>query len=144
MTDLELFEGKKFSDLMKDIYNNSSEKHEQLNVLLNELRPMVSSMEQATMLYPIIKDMLDIGIRNDELLIKLANVFQKHVSVDKKLTTSTNDGLLTEEDKENILKDLDMDLLKKEQFPKSDDVTAKKIKKIKNEIADIIGESDDE
>lgn len=143
MSDLELFNGKTFSDLMKDIYTNSNEKKQQLDVLLNELRPLVTSMEQASMLYPLIKDVLDIGIRNDDMLIKLANVFQKHVSVDKKLTSATNEGILTEEDKDNLIKDLDLDMLTKSDFEKDKAVTDKKISKIKSDIAEIIGEDDE-
>ena len=133
MSDLEIFEGKKFSDLMKDIYENSSEKRGQLDVLLNELRPLVTSIEQATMLYPIIKDVMDLGIKNDEMLIKLANVFQKHISVDKKSASASIEGILSDEDKENILKDLDLELLNKDE---------QKIKKIKDEVANILGEND--
>jgi hypothetical protein len=41
--DIEIFKGKKFSDLMKDIYANSSKKDRQINMLIAELRPLIKN-----------------------------------------------------------------------------------------------------
>jgi hypothetical protein len=40
-TDFEIFSNKKFSDLLKDIYDNSRKKDRQINLLISELKPQM-------------------------------------------------------------------------------------------------------
>jgi argininosuccinate lyase len=57
------------------------------------------------MLGPIIKDLIDSSIKNDDQLVKLASIAQKIITADKK--TEGQDGFLTEEEKAQLLNDLE-------------------------------------
>lgn len=74
---VELFEGKTLSDLFKEIYDNSAAKKQQIKELVAQLAPLIEGLGDATLLVPLIKDYLDIGVKNDEQLIKLAQIVQR-------------------------------------------------------------------
>ena len=63
--DEEIFEGKSFSDLLKEIHTNSKKKEKQINSLIAQLQPLVKNITDATILVPLIKDYLDVGIKNE-------------------------------------------------------------------------------
>lgn len=106
--DIEIFKGKKFSDLMKDIYSNSSKKDRQINMLIGELRPLIKNIGDATVIVPLIKEYLEIGVKNDEHLVKLAAVVQRLVSTSNKVQAETgNSWMLSEEEKKQLLNELD-------------------------------------
>ena len=102
--DFDIFKGKKFSDLCKDIYKNSNEKKNQIEILIGELRTLITGVNEAIIVVPLIAEYLNIGVRNDEALIKLAAVVQRFVNG---LATAGaeggNGGLLSEEDKKQLL-----------------------------------------
>ena len=75
--EFELYEGKKYSDLIKDIVKNHKSKQAQIKALMEQLTEMVSEPGDAIMLVPLIKGYLDSDIKNDEALLKLAQVVQK-------------------------------------------------------------------
>lgn len=106
--DIEIFKGKSFSELMKDIYNNSSKKDRQINLLIGELRPLIKGVGDATVIVPLIKEYLEVGVKNDEHLVKLAAVVQRLVSTSTKVQAETgNSWMLSEEEKKQLLGDLD-------------------------------------
>jgi len=116
---VELFKGKTFSELMKDIYSNSSKKDRQINMLIGELKSLIKNVGDATVLVPLIKEYLEVSVKNDEHLVKLAAIVQRLVSSS---TKSENDGDpgnfgLTEEEKEALLKEAENSIieLQKEQ-----------------------------
>jgi len=76
-SDKEIFEGKKLSDLFEEIYNNSKETKTQVKGLIGELKPLIENIGDATLLVPMIKEYMEIGVKNDEHLIKLATVIQR-------------------------------------------------------------------
>lgn len=75
--DFEIFEGKTFTSLCKDIYDRSDNKHEQLDLLISELRPLVKDVDDAIQVVPLIQGYLEVSVRNDEQLVKLSQVVQK-------------------------------------------------------------------
>jgi predicted nucleotide-binding protein (sugar kinase/HSP70/actin superfamily) len=106
--DIEIFKGKKFSDLMKDIYSNSSKKDRQINMLIGELRPLIKNIGDATVIVPLIKEYLEVGVKNDEHLVKLAAVVQRLVSTNNRVQAETgNSWMLSEEEKRQLLGELD-------------------------------------
>jgi mRNA-degrading endonuclease YafQ of YafQ-DinJ toxin-antitoxin module len=76
-SEFEVYEGKKFSDLLKDIVKNHKNKQSQIKALIEQLAEMVSEPGDAVMLVPLIKGYIDSDIKNDEALLKLAQVVQK-------------------------------------------------------------------
>jgi hypothetical protein len=106
--DIEIFKGKKFSDLMKDIYSNSSKKDRQINMLIGELRPLIKNIGDATVIVPLIKEYIEVGVKNDEHLVKLAAVVQRLVSTNNRVQSDTGQSwILSEEEKKQLLGELD-------------------------------------
>ncbi len=79
-SDPEIFEGKTFSSLARDIYSNSSHKRDQINQIIKDLHTMVKDVGSATVVAPMIKDYLDVGVKNDDQLIKLSAVLQRVIN----------------------------------------------------------------
>ena len=76
----EIYKGKNFSGLCKDIVKNSESKKDQIDILISELRSLIKTINDATIIVPMIKDYYDVGIKNDEQLVKLASVVQRLVA----------------------------------------------------------------
>jgi hypothetical protein len=102
--DFEIYKGKTFGSLCKDIVTNSAEKRTQLDILVTDLRGMMKTLADAVTVVPMLKDYLDAGIRNDEQLIKLAAIVQRMIA-----NRAGPDGegggamLLTEEEKKQLM-----------------------------------------
>jgi len=98
--DQELFKGKTFSSLLKDIYTTTKNKEKQINILISELKPLVKNIGDATIIVPLIKEYLEVGVKNDEHLVKMAAVVQRA------MTRSETDGgefTLTDYEKKQLL-----------------------------------------
>jgi hypothetical protein len=120
----EVFGGKSFANLLEDIYTNSAKKKKQIEILINELRPLIQNVNEAAVIVPLIKDYLEVGVRNDEQLVKMASVFQKYVAAEDRVDTLNKSGggggILSEREKDDLLKEVaevasQGDDLKKEQ-----------------------------
>jgi hypothetical protein len=105
---VELFKGKTFSELMKDIYSNSSKKDRQINMLIGELKSLIKNVGDATVLVPLIKEYLEVSVKNDEHLVKLAAVVQRLISTNQRVQTDTGaTWMLSEEEKRQLMSELD-------------------------------------
>ena len=105
-TEYELFKGKTLSGLFEDIYNNSSRNKKQLEVLVKEVVGFIKDGDTAIELIPMIKEYLEINVKNDELLVKLAGVVQRILATEGKVGSEGEFGL-TEEEKNQIMKNID-------------------------------------
>ena len=116
----EVFGGKTFADLLKDIYDNSAHKKKQIEILINELRPLISTTNEAAVIVPLIKDYLEVGVRNDEQLVKMAGVFQKYLASEDRMSVFANvnggGGILTDLEKEQLLNEVATELMKEEKI----------------------------
>lgn len=81
--DTKIFGNKTVSDVLKEIYDNSKSKSKQVNALIGELKPLVESIGDATLVIPLIKDYLDVGVKNDEQLIKMIALVQRFEGASK-------------------------------------------------------------
>lgn len=100
--DTEIFGSKKFSDLLKDIYENQKKKDRQINLLIADLKPLITNISDAALLVPVIKDYMEVSVKNDEHLVKMAAVIQRMVSK----TTEEGSSFLTDEEKDALLKEI--------------------------------------
>lgn len=75
--DKEIFKGKTLSDLFGEIYDNSKETKGQVKALIGELKPLIENIGDATLIVPMIKEYMEIGVKNDDALIKLATIVQR-------------------------------------------------------------------
>ena len=101
--DKNIFGKKKFSDILREIYENQKKKEAQISGLISELKPLVKDIGDATLIVPLIKEYMEIGVRNDEQLIKMATIIQRAVQ------NISDDGEfgITEEEKEELLSEID-------------------------------------
>jgi hypothetical protein len=103
--DDEIFKGKSFADLMGDIYSNQKKKDRQIKLLIAQLEPMVKNLNDASVVVPLIKEYLDISVRNDDALVKLAAIVQRMM----KDNNSSEDGgfMLSEDEKRQLMDAID-------------------------------------
>ena len=92
-----LFDDKSFSDLMKDIYQNTKKKEAQIGGLIDQLKPMIRNMTDASMMVPLIKEYLEVSVKNDDNLVKLTAIVQRLLVSSTKATQTGGDSLTDEE-----------------------------------------------
>lgn len=102
--DIEIFKGKKFSSLCENIYINSTDKKDQLDVLISELRALIKDTNSAMMIVPLIKEYFDVSVRNDEHLVKLAAIVQRLINSEE---TEGEASFLTNLEKEQLMKEIE-------------------------------------
>jgi hypothetical protein len=95
-----IFDDKSFSDLLKEIHGNQKKKATQLASLIAELRPLVQSLGDATVVVPLIKEYMEISVKNDEQLIKMAAIVQR---LSSGTANSGDGGLLTTEEMDQLM-----------------------------------------
>ena len=98
-----IFGKKKFGDLLEEIYNNQKRRETQVTALISELKPMVSDIGDATLIVPLIEEYMEIGVKNDDALIKMATLVQRA------LNSSSEDGGLgiSDEEKQQLLDEME-------------------------------------
>ena len=112
----EIFEGKTFQDLTKDIYENTTKRKTQIDLLISEIHGFITTIDDVVLVAPIIKEYMDTAVRNDEHLVKLAGVLQRIIS--KSAGESDESMLLSDEEKADLmgtLQDTVADLEKESQ-----------------------------
>ena len=97
----EIFEGKTFQDLTKDIYENTTKRKVQIDLLISEIHGFITTIDDVVMVAPIIKEYMDTAVRNDEHLVKLAGVLQRIIS--KSQGESDESMLLSDEEKAELM-----------------------------------------
>lgn len=103
--DFELYKGKTFSNLCKDIVKNSENKKNQINTLISDLKDLIKTVNDAIIVVPLMKDYYDVGIKNDDHLVKLANIVQRLVSK----SSSSDDGMdmkLSDDEREQLMQEV--------------------------------------
>ena len=104
--DYEIFEGKSLSSLFKDIYDNTEYNKKQLDILTKELVGFIKDGDTAVQLVPMIKEYLEINVKNDDQLVKMAGIVQRLISTEQKAGSEDEYGL-SEEEKNQLLSNLE-------------------------------------
>ena len=105
-----LFDDKSFSDLLRDVYNNTKKKESQINTLIDQLKPLIRNMTDASMMVPLIKEYLEISVKNDDNLVRLTAIIQRLLVVADK--GKTEELGLSEAERQQLLSEA-QDLLDK-------------------------------
>ena len=94
---------KKFSDLLEEIYQNQKKRDAQVVALISELKPLVQEIGDATLIVPLIKEYMEIGVKNDDSLIKMATIVQRA------LQGMGSDGgfAISDEEKDQLLAEME-------------------------------------
>ena len=123
--DYEIFEGKSLSDLFKDIYENTEKNRKQLDVLTKEIVQFIKDGDTAVQIVPMIKEYLEINVKNDEQLVKVAGIVQRLIASENKGGSEDEFGL-TEAEKEQLMQGIQdtVDDIQKTADERQDEITA--------------------
>lgn len=121
--DFELFPGKSLSGLFKDIYDNQQNKKQRISELIAEMKKVIRHAGDMATIGPIIKDLVDTSVKNDDSLIKMAAIAQRIIGAQHKAEGDV--GFLTDDEKEQLLSQLEETAKEAadEQDHKVDDLT---------------------
>ena len=100
----EIFEGKSFQDLTQDIYENTTKRKVQIDLLISEIHGFITTIDDVVLVAPIIKEYMDVAVKNDEHLVKLAGVVQRILS--KTVGGGEESMLLSDSEKEELMTSL--------------------------------------
>ena len=122
-TDFELFPGKNLSGLFKDIYDNQQNKKSRISELIAEMKKVIRHSGDMAVIGPIIKDLVDTSVRNDESLIKMAAIAQRMIASKDKQEGDV--GFLSDKEKEQLLNQLEdtVNEVSEQQEAKVDELT---------------------
>ena len=123
--DFNIFGDKKFSDLSQEIYENTKLKKTQIDLLIQEVHSHIQGIEDIAIVGPILKELFDVGVKNDDNLLKLATVIQRIMNKQLDLTEDTS--LLSDEEKQELMDSLEEAAASLQD--KSDEMQMDKIRK---------------
>ena len=103
--DFKIFGDKNFSDLSQEIYENSKLKKPQIDLLVQEVHGYIQGIEDIAIVGPILKELMDVGVKNDDNLLKLATVIQRIMNKQADVTEETS--LLSDDEKEELMSSLE-------------------------------------
>lgn len=102
----ELFDDKSISDVFKDIYKNAGNTRSNAKGMIDQMKPFVKNIESAVVIGPLIREYMEIVIRSDEHLIKLADSAIRLIK-EGKIASTDGPGFLSEEEKKQLLEDVE-------------------------------------
>ena len=123
--DFKIFDDKNFSDLSKEIYENSKLKKTQIDLLIQEVHGYIQGIEDIAIVGPVLKELFDVAVKNDDNLLKLATVIQRIMS--KHTIDDSDVGLLSDSEKQELMDSLEDAATELQK--KSDDIDVDKIRK---------------
>ena len=102
--DTVIFSDKSFSDVLADIYNNSKKKEAQITKLVEQLSGMIRSLNDASLVVPLIKEYLEVSVKNDDHLVRLAAILQRLI-VSAGTNKASDEFGLTDEEKKQLMEE---------------------------------------
>ena len=128
-SEFQLFDGKNLSSLFKDIYENQQGKKKNISGLIEELRKLIRNPQDAIQLTPMITQLINASISNDDHLVKMATIAQRLILAEGK--SNGEDGWLSDEDRKQLMEEIEDTATKIEQ--KTDD----KLEEIEQELEEL-------
>ena len=108
--DESIFDNVSMSSVLKEIYDNSARKRKQIDILIGELRLLIKTIQDAALVVPLIKEYMEVAVKNDEQLVKMISVYQKYIAAEKRVLEaqieSGNASMLSEAEKKQLLNDI--------------------------------------
>jgi hypothetical protein len=105
----ELYDGKSLSNIFSEIHKNTDSKRAQINTFIAKMVQLIRTPEDAAVIGPIVQGFLEVNVKNDEHLVRVAQIAQRIVSVGTKSTQSL-DTLLSDSEKDALLKDITVEI----------------------------------
>lgn len=98
--DDKIFDDKSLSDVLSDIYKNSNKKKATIDDIMQSFLPLIKQSKDVAYVGSVVKDLLDVGVKNDEQLVKIATIAQRLITS----SDTESDGFISEAEKEELLK----------------------------------------
>jgi 3-dehydroquinate dehydratase len=102
--EIKIYGKKTMADVLKEIHINQQDKEKELKQLISDLKPLIQTAGDSVIIVPLIKSYMDVAIKNDDNLIKMALLVQKAISSNKQ--NDNGDVNLSEEEKEQLLQNI--------------------------------------
>jgi hypothetical protein len=112
-SEMEVFKGKTLGGVLEDIYSESGRKKTEIMAIIKEFSKMVTTPSDAVNMGPIITNLLEVSIRNDDQLVKVATIAQRIIAASYRSSSSAEDGpagFLSEEERERLLQNAMVEL----------------------------------
>lgn len=129
--DTVFFSNKSLSDVLHDVYKKSNSKDKKIETLLDQLKDLIVNVSDAVMIVPLLKEYLEIAVKNDEQLVKVATIMQRVIGSITKDPNSNPWDILTDDEKKQIEKEVETNNVNKLQ-EKTDEVLQKLTQGIPN------------
>lgn len=98
-----IFDNMSFSDLMKDIYTTSKAKEQKISALVDKVSGMMRNISDVEALLPLLKEYMEVGVKNDDIVVKMASIVQRHMSAKMKESGNSEMDGVTKEEIEQLL-----------------------------------------
>lgn len=102
----EIFKGKTIAKLMEEAYKDKNEKSSQLRAMINQLKDLITDGGDAVMMVPLIKEYMDLLIKNDDVIIKMLGIIQKIESASARAQEESG-GVMSDRDRQLLFESLD-------------------------------------
>lgn len=122
----ELYDGRSLADLFSEIHKNTDSKRQQINTFIAKLVNLIRTPEDAVVVGPIVQAFLETNVKNDDQLVKVAQIAQRLILVGQK-DGGGGETLLTEEEKQTLLKNIRLDVQSLEDEIKNEPTVPKKL-----------------
>ncbi len=102
MKNPEVFEGKTLQDILEEIYEHAANKRKTIDTLMESLTQLIKKPSDAAVIVPVVQDLLEVGIKNDEHLVKIATIAQRILTAGES-SASTGEFVLSQADRDELL-----------------------------------------
>ncbi len=106
-----MFGNTSLADLLSQIHTNTRIKNRTIESRIQEMSKLTSTVNDLVIVAPIIREYLDIAVKNDQHLIKLAEVVHKFMVAENKTTNPTDADLpaweLSDDEKQQLIEEMD-------------------------------------
>jgi hypothetical protein len=78
--EVKLFGNTNLADIFQQIHKNNKKIDKQIDGLVSALKPLINSAGEAVMVMPTVKDLIDVNVKNNDQLVKMAGIAQRAMS----------------------------------------------------------------
>lgn len=109
-----IFGNTSLSDLMNEVHVNARIKNRKIDDMIDSISGKIKTINDAIVIAPIIKEYLDVAIKNDQHLLKLADIVNKVIATESKMNSSSGGDVpefeLSDEEKQQLIAEMDQAL----------------------------------
>lgn len=104
----EVFEGTNFKDILREIHQHSAFKRESITSLMDSLTALIKTPNDAATVIPAVRDLLEVAVKNDEHLVKIAVIVQRLITSAQTTGGSIGqiDSILSQAERDSLLKEV--------------------------------------